>query len=365
MMIEKGTDMNPIFSAIVHCVVGCNIGAPDGQTLHLLKCDTETGAMSLVQTVKGIQGTNYFCLDKDCRNIYTYFGTVVDGKKRGTIVRFPYENGKIGEMVKLVELPCETPCHISLSPDGSRLAFACYGSATAGTLAVDGSGLVTVVHNNEGLGTDRKRQEKAHAHCSFFTPDSKKVGIVDLGKDSILFYESDTMKPVPAMTIRTDPGDGPRHAVWSKDGKFLFVVNELGNSVMGFAFDGTGFTRTGKWSTLPEGFSEWSKASAIKISKDGSVLMASNRGYEKNSIAIFEMDQKNGTLALRNIAPVDGIFPRDFEFMPDERFVIVGHKRSNETCMYRFDRSSFTLKPVGERIGMWNPLCFGFIKGGK
>jgi hypothetical protein len=46
-------------------VVGCNIGAPDGQTLHLLRCDTETGAMSLVQTVKGVQGTNYFCLDKD------------------------------------------------------------------------------------------------------------------------------------------------------------------------------------------------------------------------------------------------------------------------------------------------------------
>ena len=104
--------MNPIFSAIVHCVVGCNIGAPDGQTLHLLRCDTETGAMSLVQTVKGVQGTNYFCFDRDCRNIYTYFGTVVDGKKRGTIVRFPFENGKIGEMVKLVELPCETPCHI-------------------------------------------------------------------------------------------------------------------------------------------------------------------------------------------------------------------------------------------------------------
>ena len=91
--------MNPIFSAIVHCVVGCNIGAPDGQTLHLLKCDTETGAMSQVQTVKGVQGTNYFCFDRDCKSIYTYFGTVVDGKKRGTIVRLPFEDGKIGEMI--------------------------------------------------------------------------------------------------------------------------------------------------------------------------------------------------------------------------------------------------------------------------
>jgi 6-phosphogluconolactonase len=264
-------------------------------------------------------------------------------------------------MVNIADLPCETPCYISLSPDGSRLGFACYGSATVGTLSVDGRDLVTVVHDNTGLGTDKKRQDKPHAHCAFFSPDGKSIGIVDLGKDSVLFYDPLTMKPIPDMTIRADPGDGPRHAVWSKDGKFLYVVNELGNSVMSFSYNGIKFTRVGKWSTLPEGFSEWSKASAIKLTSDGSILMASNRGYEKNSIAIYSVDQKNGKLTLRNVAAIDGIFPRDFEFMPGEKFVIVGHKRSNEVCSYLFDRNTYTLKPVGERITMWNPLCFGFI----
>ena len=356
--------MNPVFSAIVHCVVGCNIGAPDGQTLHVLRCDTETGAISLAQTVKSVQGTNYFCFDKDRKNIYTYCGTVVDGKKRGTIVRFPFENGRIGEMVRIVELPCETPCYISLSPDGGRLGFACYGSATVGTVSVDGSGLVTIVHDNEGLGTDKKRQDKPHAHCAFFSPDGTSIGMVDLGKDSVLFYDPVTMRSIPEMTIRTDPGDGPRHAVWSKDGKFLFLVNELGNSVMSFAFDGRKFARVGKWSTLPEGFSEWSKAAAIKLSADGSILMASNRGYEKNSIALYSVDQGKGVLTLRNVASIDGVFPRDFELTPDERFMIVGHKRSDEVCMYRFDRDAYTLTPVGERIGLWNPLCFGFVADG-
>ena len=353
--------MNPVFSAIVHCVVGCNVGAADGQTLHVLRCDTSTGEMALVQTVKGVQGTNYFCFDRNKENLYTYIGEVVDGEKRGAIVKFPFKDGKLGNMVRLVSLPSEAPCHISISPDGGRLGFACYGSATAGTVAVDGSGLVTVVHDNEGLGTDRKRQDKAHAHCSIFTRDGKHVGIVDLGKDSILFYESATMKPVPAMTVRTDPGDGPRHAVWSKDGRFLFVVNELGNSVMSFAFDGTGFSRIGKWSTLPEGFTEWSKAAAIKLTADGSVLMASNRGYEKSSIALFSVDREKGTLSLRNVAAIDGVFPRDFELTPDEKYMIVGHKRSNEVCMYRFDRSACTLEPVGTRIEIWNPLCFAFV----
>ena len=83
-MIEE-YEMNPVFSAIVHCVVGCNVGATDGQTLHVLRCDTSTGEMALVQTVKGVQGTNYFCFDRNKENLYTYVGEVVDGEKRGAI----------------------------------------------------------------------------------------------------------------------------------------------------------------------------------------------------------------------------------------------------------------------------------------
>jgi 6-phosphogluconolactonase len=352
--------MNLVISAIVYCVVGCNAGSPDGQSLHVLECNTGTGDMALVQTVKNVQGTTYFTFDRGSANIYSYVSENVDGKRRGAVVKFPFADGRIGDMVRLSSLPGGTPCHISLSPDGGRLAFASYGSATVGTLGIDGGGLHVAVHDNEGLGTDRKRQDKAHAHCAIFTPDGRYAGFVDLGKDCILFYEAATMAPVPSMTVRADPGDGPRHAVWSKDGRFLFVVNELGNSVTSFSFDGAKFVKAGKWSTLPEGFSHWSKASAVRLSPDGSVLMASNRGYEKNSIAIYSVDAGRGTLTLRNIAAVDGVFPRDFEFVPGGRFVVVGHKRSNEVCMYRFDQKAFTLEPVGGRIKIWNPLCFVF-----
>lgn len=354
--------MNSILPTIIYCVVGCNAGSPDKQTLHLLECDTNTGSMALVQTVKGIQGTNYFCIDKKSENVYTYIAEEVNGKKRGVVVKFPIVDGRIGEMVRLAQLPSEPPCYISLSPDESRIGFACYGSATVGTLSVDGSKLAIAVHDNQNLGTDEKRQDKAHAHCAIFSPDGKTVGMVDLGKDCILFYDSETMKPVPSMTVHADPGDGPRHAVWSKDGKFLFVVNELGNSVMSFSFDGKKFNRIGKWSSLPEGFAEWSKAAAIKLNSDGTVLLASNRGYDKNnSIAVFEVNKETGELKLRNVAQINGVFPRDFEFLPGEKFVIVGHKRSDEVLMYRFDKKDFSLKPLSGSIKIWKPLCFKFL----
>ena len=352
-------EFTPLLAAIVKCYVGCNVGAPDGQTLHVLDCNTETGAATIVQTVKGMQGSTYFVFDQPGRNLYSYIGEVADdGKKHGSLVRFAVDDGRIGEMTRLAVLPCETPCHITLSPDGSLIGFAAYSSATAGTFPVAGGALKTVVHSDEGTGPNKRRQKKAYAHCAFFTPDGTRMGVIDLGTDRINFYEPKTMKPLPEMTVRTDPGDGPRHAVWSNDRKFLFLVNELGNSVFSFAFDGAAFTRIGKWSTLPAGDTTETKASAIKLTADGTILMASNRGHD--SIAFFAVDTAKGTLTLRNIAKLSGSFPRDFALMPGERFMVVGHKMSNEIQVYRFDRSVCTLEPVGKPIPCWRPLCFTF-----
>ena len=55
-----------------------------------------------------------------------------------------------------------------------------------------------------------------------------------------------------------------------------------------------------------------------------------------------------------------GKFPRDFELMPGERYMVVGHKMSDEIQVYAFDRGNCSLTPVGAAIPCWRPLCFKF-----
>ena len=355
-----------ILASIVHCYVGCNSGSKDLQALHVLECDTETGAAKLVQSVKGQQGTTYFALDAEGRYLYSVIGETKDSRKVGSVVRFPLDGGKLGAMERLVELPCEAPCHVSLTPDGKRVAFAAYSSATAGTVGCDGHGLRTYVFPDDAMGPNQRRQKKAYAHQTFFLPDGR-LGVVDLGCDRIRFFDPATMARADVADIKAEAGEGPRHAIWSKDGKFLFVVNELASTVVSYAYDGKSFSRVGRWTMLPpeadrrdaDGSSPASKASAIKLTADGKILMASNRGHD--SIAFYEVGA-DGTLKLRNIAKLLGVFPRDFELMPGEKFMVVGHKRSNEIQVYRFDRAACTLTPVGQPIAAWNPLCFVFGK---
>jgi len=361
-----------VMASIVHCYVGCNTGSPDLQALHVLECDTETGSAKIVQSVTGIQGTTYFQVDGDCRFLYSAVAETRGGRSAGTVVRFPLEGWKVGAAERLAELPCEAPCHVALTPDGSRVAFAAYGSGTAGTVGVDGRGLATYVFPDDAMGPNAKRQQKAYAHQTFCTPDGL-LGAVDLGCDRIRFFDPVTMVPASRPDIRFDAGDGPRHALLSHDGRFLFVVNELSSTVDSYAVPrapSAPFERIGKWSLLPAGTDRWekdgktlaTKAAAIRLTADGRILMASNRGHD--SIAFFAVGE-DGTLTPRNVAKLAGRFPRDFELMPGEKFMIVGHKMSNEIRVYRFDRASCTLEPVGAAIPCWRPLCFRFLGNGR
>lgn len=348
-----------LFSAIIRCYAGCAAGSPDREALNVLECDTETGAAGIVQTVKGYTGTTYFQIDRRRDRLYAAFLRPGDGGKTSCLAAFPIgSDGRLGEPSPLADLPCEAPCHVALSPDGTLVAFAAYTSATVGVLPADGGEVRFRVLPDKGMGNFPGRQKKAYAHFAFFTADGSRVGFIDLGCDRIHFFDPATMERDDAMTVPADRGDGPRHAVWSGDGRFLFVLNELSNTVASFAFDGRTFRRVGKWTTLPDGFKGFSKAAAIKLTDDGKILMVSNRGLD--SIAFFAVDTASGKLSRRNLAMLGGPFPRDFELLPGEKFMIVGHKRGNEIQMYRFDRGACTLEPAGEPVKAWMPLCFKF-----
>ena len=345
-------------ASIAYCYVGCNTGSPDKQAIHVLECDTETGIAKIVQSVKGFEGTTYFQFDKEGKFLYSVIGEKRDTKSVGAAVRFPIDGWRLGAMERLCELPCEAPS------------------------------LRTYVFPDDAMGPNKKRQKKAYAHQTFNVAGLQGckvagLGVVDLGCDRIRFFDPTTMREAEIPDIQFDAGDGPRHAIFSKDGKFLFVLCELGSCVYSFAVsqpcdlatlqpcNPVTFTRLGRWSMLPEGYDRWeadgetlnTKAAAIKLTKDGKILMASNRGYD--SIAFYAVGE-DGTLALKNIAKLRGKFPRDFELMPGEKFMVVGHKMSNEIQVYRFDREACTLEPVGEPIAAWRPLCFKFLtKNGK
>ena len=41
--------MMAVLASVVYCYVACASGSPEKEALHVLECDTETGAIRLIQ----------------------------------------------------------------------------------------------------------------------------------------------------------------------------------------------------------------------------------------------------------------------------------------------------------------------------
>ena len=217
------------------------------------------------------------------------------------------------------------------------------------------------------MGTDPKRQEKAHAHCAEVSPDGKHLCVVDLGIDQVKVYDfpgrASGLKEKTALTITSAGGAGPRHIIFHPNRKTAYLLHELNNTISSFLCTGDAFVHVQTLTMLPPDFTEYSKASAIKISADGKQLFGSNRGHD--SIAAYDIDPDTGKMSLLAISRLVGKSPRDFEFMPGEKFVLLGHENSNELMSYAYDKASGKFTPAHGPFGLYRPVYvkFGAARG--
>jgi len=351
--------------------VGCYTDAKK-EGIHIFETDTETGTFRPVGLVSGIENAIFFALNKKKTLFYTAQGMPEYGApaQNGTVAAYTVKGDTLLPL-NHKRTGVTAPCYIALDPAEKALVFAEYTNAVAGVFELNEDGRIAdtppVTVRHTGSGPDKKRQEKAHAHCAEVSPDGKYLCVVDLGIDRVKVYDfpgrSSGLKEKTALMIASAGGAGPRHILFHPNGKLAYLLHELDNTISSFLYTGDAFVHVQTLSMLPEGFSDYSKASAIKISADGRRLFGSNRGHE--SIATYDLDVDNGKMTLVAISKLVGKFPRDFEFMPGEKFVLLGHETSNEIFSYAYDVQKGTFSPAHGPFGLHRPVVvkFGAVRG--
>ena len=241
-----------------------------------------------------------------------------------------------------------SPCYVTVNESGYILT-ANYDSGTVGLLKMDKSGQLSKLlfvedhHSKKGL--------TAHAHSVQFIPNSNRVISVDLGTNELWFSELDTTKqkliPLNQPTLKLSGDPGPRHFVLHPNGKWIYVVNELSNSItlVKHTSEGT-FIQGETFSTLPAGYKGKSYCADIHLSKDSRFLYTSNRGF--NSIAIFKANPNDGSIKLIDNEPVRGDFPRNFALSPDGNYLLVANQKSDNIVAFKRDKTSGLLQYVDE-----------------
>lgn len=337
--------------------------------IYAARFDASTGKLTSLGLAAEAAEPSFLTVDSRGRFLYAINETSnYNGQPTGAVSAFAInpDTGKLS-FLNQVSSHDEGPAHIILDRTGK---FALISNYTLGSVAVfpvlkDGRlGDASWFVQHKGSSVDVERQKGPHAHAIAISPDNRFAIVADLGLDQLLIYPFDALRGTlgtKPKIVKTPPGSGPRHLIFSFDGRFLYVITEMKSTVIAYSYDAT----TGDLhelqtvSTLPAAFNGRNSAAEIEIHPNGRFLFASNRGDD--SIAVFAVDSHLGTLKLLEIDPAAGKTPRNFAVDPSGSWLLAANQDSDAIVVFHIDRKTGHLLPTGETLKVPSPVCLKFI----
>ncbi|KAF2517704.1 lactonase family protein [Flavobacterium foetidum] len=344
-------------------LIGTYTNTCQSNGIYVYEFNADSGSFKQKNSTQNIISPSYLSVSADNKFIYA----VNENGTKSAISAFGYDSksGKLNFLNTNESLGAD-PCH--LINDDKNVIVANYSGGSIAVFKKKANGSITTVQQliqHEGKGPNAARQEKAHVHMVLFTPDKKFVLVNDLGEDKIFIYKYNPNSKNEILTLKESvqvkSGSGPRHLTFSKDGKYVYLIQELDATLTTFAYDKSGSLKEiSEVSILPEGFKGATSAAAIKISPDGNFLYASDRG-DVNMISVFKIGKAGNLEKVEQVSTL-GKGPRDFAIDPTGNFLVVGHQYTNDVIIFKRDKITGKLTDTGKKIELCSPVGLLFTK---
>ncbi|HCA5187274.1 lactonase family protein [Acinetobacter baumannii] len=305
---------------------------------------------------------------KDGRFAYT-----TNEENEGAVTALSVQNGKV-EVLNTVNSHGGHPTHASISLDGKFLFVSNYSAFDKGrggvaVLPILPNGHLGEMVQNivfaEGSGHVKGRQDSGHAHSTTFSPDGKYLYASDLGNDKVYAFRYNPSKPQPleadkSRDVSFKHGSGPRHMVFSPNGKQAYITAEMRSEIVTFNVQDGHLKKVAELKLVHEDKTpEFKSASGIILSPNGKYVIAANRGAD-NKLLVFKI-QQNGLLGQQQVYKANGIEPRAFSFDESGKYLYVTNVYSNNISLFRFDTKNGSLKPLGDAAKISTPTDIKFF----
>jgi 6-phosphogluconolactonase len=292
----------------------------------------------------------------------------VGGAKGGGITAFALEAAS-GRLMRLNTQSSggNGPCHLAVDHTGRCLLAANYGGGSVAALPIreDGSlGEAASFHQHQGSSVNPQRQKGPHAHSVDVDPANRFVLVCDLGLDKVFTYRLDAAKaaltPAEPPHVAAAPGAGPRHLAFHPNGRWVYVIHELNNTVVQYGYNPqTGaLTPLSTVNTLPSDFTGQNTTAEIAVHPSGKFVYGSNRGHD--SIVVYLVNAETGALRLVQHQPSGGKTPRHFALDPTGRWVLSGNQSSGNLVVLALDPATGRLSETGQSVDV-PAVCVQFV----
>ena len=259
------------------------------------------------------------------------------------LLRQPFENSEnsgyffvdetLQKVTEIKDTQGVVACHLYVEKDDVYVV-----NYLSGNIVKNGE----IIAQRTGKSIHPTRQTEPHTHFIDETPDGY-LAACDLGTDTLAIYDKNLQL---ISESKVPSGYGIRHLVFSKDGKYIYAVNELVPSISVFEY------ANGKAKLVNtvemECKNERANGAALRLSIDGKYLYVSLR--EENAICVFEINGKELTLAQKTGCGGDS--PRDFNIV-DKHLIVCNEKSGNVSV---FSMRNGLLDHRVEKISIKNAL---------
>lgn len=326
--------------------------------IYVYRFNTITGEAEYMGVAE-VENPSY--LTANSKNDFIY--AVTENEENPSYANALTFNNTTGELKLLnrEETKGAAPCNIVVSKDNKYVITANYAGGSLSVFSIKDEGIISKVKQViefGGQGIDKERQDAPHLHCVKFSPDGKFLFVTDLGTDKIYRFETDNsgeedyIKEESLMLFKVEDGSGPRHFVFHPSGKYLYLINELSGTVIGFIYDDGGLT---EFQTIKADELDARGSGDIDITPDGKYLYASNR-LKGDGVAIFSINEEDGMLT-KSGYQYTAIHPRNILVTPNGKFLLVANMESNSIEVYEIDKNSGMLQNIEKDIQIDKPVC--------
>lgn len=321
----------------------------------------ETGELSSTTEVVQAPRPGFLALHPKLPVLYAV--TREQAKPSGGVRAFKIDGAKLTPMGQ-ASSGDENATHLVVDPSGGAVVVANYGGGSTSILPLNETGdlqPLTSLQKHEGSSVNEQRQGEPHAHGVAIDTSGKFALVADLGTDEVIVYRiEDDSQLKRHSTWKATPGAGPRHLAFHPNGRWVFCINELDNTLTSLAFDDQSgkLTEVHSIGTLPEDFNEPSTTAEVVVHPSGKFVYISNRGHD--STAAFAIDANSGKLSLIDLEPTQGGHPRFIGIEPSGRYLIAANRDANNLVSFAINQQTGTLEPTGHQTAAPQPICIVF-----
>jgi 6-phosphogluconolactonase len=325
--------------AAAHASTYVYVSNADSKDISVLSLDQTNGKLTAVETVP-VDGTVMpMALSPDHRRLYAAL--------RSTpyrVVSFAI-NPLDGRLIELGRSPlADSMAYVSTDATGRYLFSASYGGNLLAVNAIGADGVAKDVQQTIKTGP--------MAHAIRTSADNRYAFASVLGSDAWLRLKFDastghlTEDSNPAY--RLPEKSGPRHFVFSRDQRFVYLIDELDGKLHVLSFNRATDTAAPiqTVSILPSGFSgdkPW--GADLHLTPDGRFLYASER--TSSTLAVYRVDSTSGKLTRTGTCATEKQ-PRGFNIDPTGHYLLAVGQLSPTLSVYRIDAKTGELGEVGK-----------------